>query len=754
MANEKTRYVGKPVLRVDAREKVTGELKYLSDLSFPDMLWGRVLRAAHPHALIKRIDTSKAEALPGVACVLTHQHVPGLNGFGIAIPDQPVLCEDKVRYMGDAVALVAAETKEIAAQALDLIEVDYEPLPVVDDPEKAFLPDAPKVHEKGNLLWENTLGKGDVEAGFAESDFVVEQKFSTQMYEHAFLETEGGVAKYDPETGTVHVWVGSQYAYRDQLQIARATNWDREKIHVVGSPVGGAFGGKDEITIQIYLALLAHYSRRPVKIALNRTESIISGTKRHPMKMYFKVGCKKDGTLQSVETNIFSDTGAYASLGGPVLNLALEGASGPYSVPHARLVGHAMYTNNGFSGAFRGFGTTQSCLAIEICLDMLAEQVGMDPIDFRLKNVIRQGQQTAIDNKLFTSCGIEETLQIAKQSELWQKREENKANHTGAVRYGVGVASEIQALGLGIGIPDYAHTRVELTDDGKYIVRQGSIEIGQGNLTAFAQMTAEVLGCSIEDVAVTHGDTADGADSGTSTASRTIYAVGNSIVRAAKNLIRELETFVAEQFPGEWRFEQGGFVSRDKRLGPAELAHKAGQIGKKLEAEGFFKHIEAEKEYTDGLPHCLYAFCTQVASVKVDTETGIIRVEEILTIPDCGRAINPQGIEGQAEGGAAQGMSYVLTEEVKLKEGRFLNPRFSTYILPTTMDMPRVTTRIVESWEDSHEFGAKGIAETVMVPVAPAIVNAIYHATGVRFFELPIPPEKMLRAWREEHNPG
>jgi len=744
--------VGKPVLRVDARGKVTGELKYLSDLSFPDMLWGRVLRAAYPHALIKRIDTSKAKALPGVACVLTHKDVHGLNRFGIAVPDMPVLCEDKVRYLGDAVALVAAETKEVAARALEQIEVDYEPLPVVDDPEKAFEPDAPKVHEKGNVLWENTLGKGDVKVGFAESDFIVEQKFSTQMFEHAFLETEGGVAKYDADTGIVHIWVGSQYAYRDQLQIARATGWDRDKIHVVGSPVGGAFGGKDEITIQIYLALLTYATRRPVKMVLNRTESIISGTKRHPMKMDFKVGCKKDGTLQAVETNIFSDTGAYASLGGPVLNLALEGASGPYFVPHAHLVGHAMYTNNGFSGAFRGFGTTQSCVGIEICLDMLAEKIGLDPIDFRLKNAIHRGQQTAIDNKLFTSCGMEETLQIAKQSDLWKQREARKAAHTGPVKYGVGVASEIQALGLGIGIPDYAHTRVELTEEGKYIVRQGSIEIGQGNLTAFAQMAAEILGCPIEHVTITHGDTDDAADSGTSTASRTIYAVGNSISRASKNLVKAMEIFAGEQFPGEWRFERGALVSGPERLEPADLARKAATLGRKIEAEGFFKHIEAEKEYTDGLPHCLYAFCTQVASVKVDTETGIIRVEEILTIPDCGRAINPQGIEGQAEGGAAQGMSYVLFEEVKLHQGRFLNPRFATYILPTTMDMPRVNTRIVESWEDTHEFGAKGIAETVMVPVAPAIVNAIYHATGVRFFELPITPEKMLRAWREKHN--
>ncbi len=745
MIMSQTRFVGKPIARIDALEKALGKTRFMSDLVFPNMLWGKVLRAAYPHARICRIDTSRAEQLPGVRCVLTHRHVMGLNGFGIVKPDQPVLCHDKVRYVGDAVALVAAETESIAEEALGLIHVDYDPLPVVEDPEEALSESAPKVHEQGNLLLRTKLQKGDVQQGFTESDVILEQRYSTQLFEHAFLECEGGVGVYDEESGVITVYCGSQYAFRDQLQIARALNWDPKKIRVCSSPVGGAFGAKDEITIQIYLALLAYYTRCPVKIVLSREESFISHVKRHPMRLDVRLGATKQGELKALDVRVLSDTGAYASLGGPVLNLALESAPGPYRIPHTHLLGHAVYTNNGMSGACRGFGATQSCFAMEITLDMLAGQLEMDPIELRLKNVLHQNDLSGIDHLIFTSVGIEETLKIARDSELWRTRHIRKRDLQPPIFYGVGVASEMQALGLGKGIPDFAGVSIELDRDGSFLLRQGCIEIGQGNLVCFLQMAAEVLQCDIERVRLTHGDTFASPDSGSVTASKSIYLVGNALYLAAKTLVQELERFASETLGEPMRYQECELVGPSRRIFLHELAQMAHSRGRQLKGEGHFVHPTSDKDYGDGLPHCLYSFITQVASVVVDAETGMVKVHDVLSIPDCGRAINPQGVEGQCEGGVVMGMSYALLEKVEMQQGRFLTNNFSTYILSTAADAPLTNkTVIVESMEPTNPFGAKGMAEPPNVAICPAILNAIHDAIGVRIFDIPVTPEKLL----------
>ncbi|NUP88909.1 MAG: molybdopterin-dependent oxidoreductase [Candidatus Sumerlaeia bacterium] len=744
-----TRHIGKSISRVDGLEKTTGELKYLSDLLLENSCHGKVLRAAHPHARITRIDTAKAEALPGVVCVLTHRHVRGLNRFGIAQPDMPVLCEDKVRYVGDAVALVAAETEEIAKDALALIEVGYDVLPVVDDPERALEPGAPPVHAKGNLLHENGVAKGDVARGFAESDVVIGHRFRTQMYAHAFLEIEAGTAIHDEKTGVITVWCAGQYPYRDQLQIARALGWDPEKVHVIASPIGGAFGGKDEITIQIYLALLAlHTQGRPVRLQLTREESMEAGTKRHPFIIDFKAGAAKDGTFKALEVEMVSDAGAYATLSGPVMNLAIEGASGPYLWPHTKIHGRAAYTNNGFSGAFRGFGTTQSCYAGEQIFDMIAGQLGMDPIDLRLKNALRRGDISAMNHEIWTSVGIRETLLVAKESRLWRERHARRGEFAPPLFYGVGVASEFQATGLGKGIPDFAGSHCDLEAGGTVVVRVGGIEMGTGVMTAYCQMAAEALGLGMEQVRIVAGDTEETPDSGTTTASRSIYMIGNAVTRAAKALRKVLEAFVAEHWGDGHTLEPGGVFRRDGvSLGLAQIAQRAASLGTRLRGEGHFVHPEADKDFGDGLPHIMYSYCTQVASVIVDAETGEVRVDEVLSIPDAGRAINPQGIEGQSDGGVVMGASYALLEEVLMKGGRFVNANFTNYTLPTAVDCPRrIDTVIVEVPEPTHEWGAKGIGETVTVPICPAICNAVYDAIGIRFFEIPITPERLTAA--------
>jgi CO/xanthine dehydrogenase Mo-binding subunit len=742
-----TRYVGKPVPRTDAAEKALGTTRYMSDLAFPNMLWGRVLRARYPHAKIRSLDTSEAERYPGVVCVLTHKHVMGLNGYGIAVPDHPVLCWDRVRYIGDAVALVAAETEQIASEALDLIHVDYEVLPVVDDPEQALAPEAPRLHEKGNVLLRNELRKGEVDQGFAESDVIVEQDYETQMMDHAFLELEGGVGMYDEHEGTITIYLGSQYAFRDQLQIARALNWEPKKIRVVSSPVGGAFGGKDEITLQIHLALLAYYAKRPVKIALSREESFITHVKRHAMRLHFKVGATQQGHLKGLDCRILADAGAYSSLSGPVLNLALEGAPGPYIIPHTRLLGISVHTNNLNSGAFRGFGTTQSCFAMEITLDMIAERLSMDPIEFRLKNVLHKDDISGIDHKIFTSVGIEETLLVARSSELWQNRKEQKKRFSPPLYYGVGVASEMQALGLGQGIPDFAGVRLELLDDGSFLLRQGCIEIGQGNLICFQQMAADCLECDIEKIKITHGDTSLSPDSGSVTASKSIYLVGNATYLAARELRKKIEEFATEHYGKTLRYERGKLRGDNVDVMLKDIVRKAHNLKIRLCGEGHYVHPTSDKSYGDGLPHCLYAFITQIASVIVDAETGQVTLDRVLSVPDCGRAINIQGVEGQCEGGVVMGMSYALFEKVMLEKGYIKNNEFSTYILPTALEAPRENrTIIVESFEATHPFGAKGMAEPPNVAICPAIMNAIYDAIGVRFFSIPVTPERIVSA--------
>lgn len=746
--SEPTRHIGKSVPRVDALEKTNGALKYLSDLTLEGTLWGRVLRAAHPHALIRRIDTARARALPGVAAVLTHADVRGLNRFGIARPDQPALCEDRVRYLGDAVALVAAQTEEIASDALALIDVEYEPLPVVDDPVRALAPDAPAVHGGGNLMHENEVSKGDVRAGFAESDVTLEHHFETQMFAHAFLELEGGTALLDPESGVITVWCAGQYPYRDQLQIARAIGWDPERIHVIASPIGGAFGGKDEITIQIYLALLAvACPGRPVKLTLGRGESMVAGTKRHPFLLDFRLGAKRDGTFTAFEADMVSDTGAYASLGGPVMNLAIEGAAGPYVFPHTRIRGRVAYTNNGFSGAFRGFGTTQSCFAQEQMIDMLAERLGIDPIELRLKNALHTGDLSAMNHEIWTSVGIEQTLLVARDSRLWRERRERQRGRALPLMHGTGVACEMQATGLGKGIPDFAGAHCDLLPDGRVIVRIGGIEMGTGVLTAYCQMAAEVLGLEMDRLRVAHGDTGETPDSGTTTASRSIYMIGNAVTRAAEDLAKVLVAFADERWGAGHRLEGGCLVGGAAPIPLTEVAERAAREGNRLRGEGHFVHPESDRDFGDGLPHIMYSYCTQIASVDVDIETGEVRIDEVLSIPDAGRVINPQGVEGQSDGGVVMGASYALFEEVLMRGGQFLNANFTNYTLPTAVDCPRlIDTVIVENPEPTHAWGAKGIGETVTVPICPAIISAIHDAIGIRFSRIPVTPERVVAA--------
>ncbi|MCR4424844.1 MAG: molybdopterin-dependent oxidoreductase [Firmicutes bacterium] len=752
------RWVGKPVARVDAVDKVAGSQRYMGDLVFPGMVYGRVLRSRHPHALIKSIDTSRAEKAPGVIRVLTWRDVPGLNAYGIVVPDQPVLCHEKVRYMGDAVALIIAESEGEAEAALDLVAIEYDPLPVVTDAEAAMSADSPMVHEPGNIHLHTHVENGNTEAGFAQADVVVEGVYYTPRQMHAFLEPESGVGV--PEKGGgVTVYCGSQHPYRDQMQISRSLRMKPSQIRVVSTPAGGAFGGKDEITLQILVALGAMATGLPVKIVLSREESVIAGWKRHPMKIYMKTGALRDGTLIAHEARVVADTGAYASLGGPVTNLCLENCCGVYRIPNISLSGFCVYTNNGVSGAFRGFGVPQATFAMETQMDKIADALGMDRLEIRKQNALRGGEKSPLGHTMADAVGTSRTLEEAGRHELWVRREELKKESSAPWRKrGVGLAVQMQGTGLGMGLPDYGAALIRLVSGGRFVVSLSCPEIGQGNSTTYAQMAAESLGCGIGDVTVITGDTALGPDSGSCTASRSVYTGGNAISLAARQMREKLQAEAGRVLgvePEGVVIESGAARAGERRVSFSELAAMVSAEGREISADGAFIWPVADKPVQGavGLPHLINSYVTHLALVEVDEMTGETEVLRIVAITDAGRVVNPQGLVGQSEGGAVMGMGYALMEDTIIEDGITKTPNFSTYIVPTSMDTPEVETRAVEVLEPTGPFGAKGIGEAVMVPVAPAITGAIRDAVGVWLDRIPATAERVLaKIWENREN--
>ena len=701
------RWVGRRVARLDGPDKVSGATKYMTDLTFRDPLYGRALRSPHPHAYLRAIDTTRARQLPGVVCVLTADDVPGLNGFGILLQDQPVLAREKVRMTGDAVALVAAESEEIAEQALALIDVTYEPLPPVTDPEAAMQPGAPHVHAGGNLLQHTTLRRGSMD----RADVVVAGTFHTPRQMHAFLETEGGWAQLQPDD-TLTIWCPGQAAYRDRLQIARILGWNPEHIRIISSPLGGAFGGKDELTVQHYLALLAlHTGGRPVKMHYRREESVLAGIKRHPFKMEARLGVQRDGTFASLEARIVVDKGAYASLGPAVLNLAVEHMAGPYRIPSLAVDGYLVYTNNGTNGAFRGFGVPQTCFALESLVDMAAERLGLDPVTIRKQNVIREAE---------SSVAVWECLDAVERSALWQEAPAWIAQAPRGKVRGVGVACSLHGVGLGKGVPDFAGATIERHPDGRYRLYVAPQEIGQGNATTYLLMAAEELGCDPADIDIVQGDTGQVPDGGTVTASRGTYAGGMATVNAARHMATLLKS---GHYPTDRPFRADGFF-----ILPQSAHDLPGIVG---------------------APHKVCGYAAQAALVEVDRFTGATRVERVVSAVDCGKVINPVGLEGQVEGGVVMGLGMALCEDTVMEGGFHKTRNFTTYILPTTHEAPIMETIPIESHEETGPYGAKGIGEVVMIPVVAAIPNAIAHATGARLTQIPATPERVWRAMRE-----
>ena len=802
--------IGQPLQRPDAVEKVTGAALYTDDYTFEGMLFGATLRSEHPHARIRSIDADAARALEGVHAVLTHADVPGDPRHGLVENDWPVFAGGRfpARYVGDAIALAVAETAEIAQQALALIGVDYEVLEAVTDPRDALQPDAPQLHPDrpdGNLLKHIKVRHGDVEAGFAASDVVVERTYRTPMTEHAFLEPEcalavpagysgvrpstskeKGAAEYDSDKLTVYV--GSQIPYSDRRQVAKSLGLDDEEVRVIGTLMGGGFGGKEDIAGQIHAALAAQATGRPVKILYSRQESLIFHPKRHSTIIRIKTGALRDGTLTAVEAELYGDSGAYASLGEKVMTRATTHATGPYVMPHARIDCYAMYTNNAPSGAFRGFGVTQSAFAVESNLDILAAELGMDPAELRRKNVMRVGVETATGQELIESVGLLECLDKVEEeikrsgdvdpnslpSDPWAPVE------VGSKRYAWGIAAGYKNTGLGGGAPDKAEAEVEVFPDGTAAIRTSSAEMGQNLVGVLAACTAQELGLPFEKVHVTVMDTDLTPDGGPSTASRQTYVSGNAARLAARAMREQMQNVLAEKFdthPEVIAFHEGLAYVDERRLAkmhgaelPVEGANGSagGILPGSTRSISFADAVNAllaenrlpkiRYEYwapqtqplgTGGDMHFAFSYAVHAAQVSVDTDTGEVAVERVISAHDVGRAINPLSLLGQIEGGIVMGIGNALTENYIVEDGVPWTERLGQYKMPGIKMTPKMDSHIVEHPTADGPYGAKGVGEISSIPISPAITNAICNAVGVRCLALPVDQDALLLAMRD-----
>ncbi|QIN79673.1 xanthine dehydrogenase subunit D [Rubrobacter marinus] len=748
--------IGESVRRPDGVPKVTGEFEFSSDMRLDGMLWGATLRSPHPSARIWSMDLSRAEAMPGVRAVLTHEDVPGRKVYGMETPDQPVLAWDRVRYQGEPVALVAADHPETAKRALGSIRVDYEVLDVVSSAEEALAEGAPELHPSGNLLRHVRIRHGDAEAAEARAEVVVRGEYEIGMQDQAFLGPESGLAVPDGRGG-VDLYVATQWLHVDQDQLAESLGLPHDMVRLTLSGVGGAFGGREDLSMQVHACMLALHTERPVKIVYDREESFYGHVHRHPCKMRYEHGATRSGELVYVRASLVLDGGAYASSSTAVVANAARFACGPYRVPNAVLDAYVAYTNNPPCGAMRGFGAVQTCFGYESQMDKLAEKLGMDPIELRLRNAMKEGTRLPTGQKIEGPAPVAELLEKLREMPLPEGpgggtrdlRElpggvSNTTHGEGVVR-GVGYAVGFKNVGFSEGFDDYSTARVRLsvTDDGPLVeVHTAAAEVGQGLVTVEAQIARTELG--VEKVSVLPADTRVGS-SGSSSASRQTYMTGGAVKLACEAIRRRLFETVAERHgedPEGLALENGSVVSDGRFVVALDEILGAEPI----EETVVHRHVETFPLDEDGQGDAdvTYAFSAHRAVVDVDVELGLVRVVELATAQDVGKALNPQAVEGQIEGGTAQGLGLALLEEIQVRDGRVLNASFTDYLLPTILDMPPVRTEILELADPGAPYGLRGVGEPPNISTPPAVVAALRDATGRELPRMPVRPEALV----------
>jgi xanthine dehydrogenase D subunit len=745
--------IGEHTTRADGVPKVLGEFEYSSDLWADGMLWGATLRSRHPHALIRSIDTTRAALLPGVRAVLTHDDVPGRKLFGMEIADQPVLAWDRIRYQGEAVALVAAEHPETARRALEAIDVEYEVLTPIADAEHAIADDAPALHPSGNLLRHIRVRHGDQAP---HADVVVSGEYEVGMQDQAFLGPESGLAVPDGEGG-IDLYVATQWLHIDRDQLAASLALPPDRVRLTMSGVGGAFGGREDLSMQIHACMLALHSNRPVKISYDREESFVGHVHRHPCRMRYEHGATRDGRLLYVKARIMLDGGAYASSSNAVCSNAASFACGPYEVPSATIDSYVAYTNNPPCGAMRGFGAVQVAFAHESQMDRLASALGIDPIELRIKNAIAPGDRLPTGQVVPAPAPVAELLERLRAMPLPPEAPHgardlrelpggvSNTTHGEDVRRGVGWAVCLKNIGFSAGFDDYSTARVRLSsDDGEPLVEvhTAAAEVGQGLITVQAQIARTELG--VQRVAVRAADTAVGS-AGSTSASRQTYMTGGA-VKLACEAVRERLLARAAALTGA-----GG---SELSLVDGEVLDPAGNrlvpLVDLLEDDPIEQTVEFRHPPTfpldengQGDAHMQLAFSAHRAVADVDVRLGLVRVVQLATTQEVGKVINPQALEGQIDGGSAQGLGLALLEEIQLRDGQILNPSFTDYLLPTILDMPPVHKELLEHPDPEAPYGLKGVGEPPNISTPPAIVAALRDATGRELPRIPVRPDQL-----------
>ncbi|MEO8285101.1 MAG: xanthine dehydrogenase family protein molybdopterin-binding subunit [Chloroflexota bacterium] len=725
-----TGLIGASVPRPDALGKVTGATKYPADLVRADMLHLKIVFANRPHARIVKIDTALALEQPGVVDVIIAADVP-FNAYGLVEADEPALCHDVVRYVGDRVALVVANTPEAAEEGANLVKVQYEDLPIVSDPQAAMSPDSALVHQSHgtNVLGHVPIRKGDTARAMLEADIVLEGEFSTSWQEHAYLQPEAGISYID-KGGKLVVETAGQWLHEDRRQIAAMLQLPEEDVVIRYAAIGGAFGGREDLSIQHLLALATWKLKRPTAMIWSREESMIAHHKRHPMHMRCRWAATKDGRITAVESRVVADGGAYASTSVEVVKIASFLAAGCYEVPNITVDGYAVYTNNVPSGAFRGFGAPQAHFAAESMVTRLAHALNIDPIEMRRRNIYREGSIEAGQHRIPPGVSALPVLERCVE-EAGARFGGMTAVALPSTRRGIGIACGIKNIGYSFGYPDQATAEVELYGSDKIehaTVRVGAADVGQGSHTILRQIAAETLGLPFEHpegageaplIEMVTDNSAEAPNAGSASASRMTYMGGRAVHDAAKAAL------------AKW--------NAGERPARAKVQFRPAQT------------TPLDKETTIGSPNYAYGYVAQAVEVEVNTLTGNVQVLKIISVHDVGKAINRQQVEGQIEGCLAQAVGYALLEDFQMRDGQVMTPFFSTYLLPTTLDMPtEVVPIIMELADPVGAYGARGVAEMPLVPLAPAIVIAIHDATGVWLSQQPMTPERVLRALKEQ----
>lgn len=735
MAKERSVVIGQSIKRIDALGKVTGETPYPGDIDIEGQLWLKIKFSDYAHARVLNVDTSAAEALPGVVAVFTSQDIP-VNEYGLVIKDQPVICgpsgdkigTNKVRCFMDYVAVVVAETEAIAAEAVDLVKVDYEVLDGVFDAETGMQDGQPLLHHDtpNNILSHYRIRVGDMDAGWQKADVIVEDEYETTWQEHAYLQPEAGLGYIDEE-GRVTVVVAGQWTHEDQEQIYHALGLPPEQVRVIYPAIGGAFGGREDMSVQIVLALAAWKLGRPVKTQWSREESILYHHKRHPIKVRAKWGATKDGKIVAAEATVIGDAGAYNYTSNKVLGNANLMVSGAYEIPNVHVDTYAVYTNNIPCGAFRGFGAPQALLAAEGQMNKLAVALNIDPVELRLKNSIKEGSIAVVGTPFPKGVSMPQVIESCGRESYWSQNGkgwlanpiEQPTDPT--KRRGIGFACGYKNVGFSFGFPEQSWATVEIHGEAEIeevVVRQSGADVGQGAHTVFMQMAADGVGVPFEKVRLIASDTAETDTSGSASASRLTFMAGNAIRGAA------------EQALHAWQNEERPAIARYRYRPPKTTP---------------FDPMTGRSE-----PNFAYGYVAQAVEVEVDIETGHIQLLKVVCANDVGRAINPQQVQGQIEGAVIQAQGYALMEYLVSDEGKIRNPYLSTYLIPTALDVPlEVKSVILEYPDPIGPWGARGMAEMPFLPLAPAIAAAVHDATGVWLNSQPFTPDKVVVALRE-----